>query len=339
MTSAVGQWSEAFARAGVEAVVAYDWDGPRAPGERATWVRVSHRGPLKERVPIDLRHVLHDADLLVLHSGWTLHNLKAAADARAVGVPYILEPRGAYDPHIVRRKRFLKKLWWRFGERALVEDAAAIHVFFEEERVHLEAIGYRGPVVVAPNGVDPGPIGWSGGGGYVLWLGRFDPEHKGLDLLLGGMAKLPPEQRPLVRINGPDWRGRRARVERLIRELDIEKRVLLGPPVYGPAKKVLLSRCDAFIYPSRWDACPNATLEAVAMGIPTIVTPYPLGVSLARQGAAILVDRDPAGIADGLRQVAGDVSEIGRRASLVAAQGFDWDHVARLWLEQVGALV
>ena len=34
---------------------------------------------------------------------------------------------------------------------------------------------------------------------------------------------------------------------------------------------------------SRWDACPNAVLEAVALGVPTLVTPYPLGRFLARR--------------------------------------------------------
>ena len=54
---------------------------------------------------------------------------------------------------------------------------------------------------------------WDGGsGGYVLWLGRFDPEHKGLDLLLQALALLPSRERPTLRIHGPDWRGRKQKV-------------------------------------------------------------------------------------------------------------------------------
>src|SRR5436853_7577539 len=46
-------------------------------------------------------------------------------------------------------------------------------------------------------------------GGYVLWIGSFDPEHKDLDLLLQAIARLPSVRRPAVGLHGPDWRGRK----------------------------------------------------------------------------------------------------------------------------------
>ncbi|CAN5700580.1 glycosyltransferase [soil metagenome] len=342
MTSAVKKWSQGFVNAGAEAVIAYD-EGVDVPASSGVeWRRVRHAGRPRLKWPIGLEDILRGADLLVLHSGWTIHNLRAAAIARKMGVGYVLEPRGAYDPHIVNRKRLLKKGWWLAWEKRLVQQARAIHVFFEAERAHLDALGYRGPVIVASNGVEP-PAGlrWDGGSGaYVLWLGRFDPEHKGLDLLLEGMRIVPPTERPHLRLNGPDWRSRKARVVAMVDELGLKEWVTVGEAVYGVAKRNMLATASGFVYPSRWDACPNSALEAVSIGLPTLVTPYPLGQFFAARGGALLAEADAAGLADGLRRlVSPEAAAIGGRGAELVRAELGWDSVARSWLEQAEELV
>jgi glycosyltransferase involved in cell wall biosynthesis len=294
------------------------------------------------KLPLGLEDILEGADLLVLHSGWIVHNLRAAAVARRMGVGYVLEPRGAYDPHIVRRKALLKKAWWTAWEHKLVTEARAVHVFFEPETRHLDAIGYRGPVIVASNGVDaPRDVHWDGGsGGYVLWLGRFDPEHKGLDLLLAGMHLLPPAKRPVLRLHGPDWRARKGRVAAMVRRLELESWVTVGEPVYGPAKHKMLTEAAGFVYPSRWDACPNSVLESVAVGLPTLATPYPLGSYLADAGGAFVASATPDSLATGLAELRSPrAGEVARTGSQLVSDELTWDAVARTWLEQAGALV
>jgi glycosyltransferase involved in cell wall biosynthesis len=256
-----------------------------------------------------------------------------------VGTPYILEPRGAYDPHIVARRRDIKRLWWRIAERRLVHEAAAIHVFYEEERSALEALGYRGAVVVVPNGTAANEgIRWMGGGGYLLFLGRFDVQHKGLDLLLEGLASLPARERPLVRLHGSDHaKGGRRALQKLVNRYELETWIRIGEPIFGRDKQHALAACDGFVYPSRWDACPNAVLEAVGIGIPTVATPYPLARDLADQGAVILAPATAAGIADGLRELARDPvrQAVAARGPDVISRSYAWEKVGRSWLEQV----
>lgn len=346
ITGANRRWSRGLARAGAQVVIAYH-DGVEPAGEPAPgieWRRVRHAGPEALKIPLDLSDVLRGADLLVLHSAWTMHNVRAASCARGLGVPYVLEPRGAYDPHIVSRKRLLKRGWWLACERMLVLGARGIHVFFEQEQAHLHALGWHGPFVVAPNGVEPPPAGlaWDGGsGGYVLWLGRFDPEHKGLDLLLCAMRMLPSSERPMLRLHGPDWRGRKAGVRDTVREYELDEWVTIGEPLHGRAKYEAMSRATGFVYPSRWEAFGNSTAEAASLGVPVLATPYPLGRYLASQGAAVLADATPQGLAAGLRAL-GDSSTaagVGRRAAQVAREELSWDEVARRWLAQAGALL
>jgi glycosyltransferase involved in cell wall biosynthesis len=346
MTGAVKQWSKGFARHGARATIAFD-EGSIPESNGVAFQKVRHTGLGDLRVPTELREVLSDADVLVLHSGWTPRNIKAAATARKMGVPYILEPRGAYDPHIVKRRRFVKGAWWLAWEKELVQNALAIHAFFEPEKEHFKAIGYNGPVVIASNGVVEPTHHWDGGsGGYVLWLGRFDPEHKGLDILLEAMRLLPEDERPRLQINGPEsgqtklGGNKKKKVAGMVDELGLGRWVSLGPAVYGDEKKEMLAKAKGFVYPSRWDACPNSTLESVSMGIPTLATPYPLGTYLAERGGAVLADASPEGLAEGLRTLSSDgAGEIGARGADVTATELTWDAVSRQWLDQVEELL
>lgn len=329
-----------MAELGAEVVIAYEPNGQHAPPKgRVRWEPVRHRGPDRFRVPVELEELIRDSDVLVLHSGWTAHNLRAAAMARRTGIPYVLEPRGAYDPHIVRRHRMAKALWWRARERKLVRLARAIHVFFPQEIDHLTALGYRGNVIISSNGVDVQDVGGGSAERHdVLWLGRFDPQHKGLDVLLHGIARFPAGQRPCVRLHGPDWRGRKGKVMEMVIDLGLTDDVVIGDAVYGEEKRKLLLRSAGFVYPSRWDACPNAVLEAVALGLPTLTGPYPLGAYLASKGGAFRANASPLAIELGLRALLGHGAvDVGRQGAQVVAHDLSWTSVAASWLRQLEA--
>jgi glycosyltransferase involved in cell wall biosynthesis len=342
ITNSVRRLSEAWVRAGAEPVIAFDGHGRPFREDGIEWRPVRHVGRGRARLPIRLAATLRSADVLVLNSAWTIGNLTLGVAARRRAVPYVLAPRGAYDPLIVSRGRRRKRMWWLLFERRLVRLAAAVHVFFPAQRHHLEALGYGGPFVVAPNGVTvPEGVEWDGGSGdYVLYLGRFDPEHKGLDLLLRGLATLPEAARPTVLLHGPDWRGGKEAVIDLIARLKLRENVDVGPPLYGEQKWTVLSRAAAFVYPSRWEGFGNSLAEAAAVGVPAMATPYPLALHLAAEGACTVVDPEPEAIGAWLAEVGrerGAVADPPRSASVRDELG--WDAVAGLWLDQLGTIV
>jgi glycosyltransferase involved in cell wall biosynthesis len=223
-----------------------------------------------------------------------------------------------------------------------VHEARAVHVFFDPEKTHLHALGYGGPFVVASNGRQaPEGETWDGGSGeYLLWLGRFDPEHKGLDILLDAMARISPAERPALKLHGPDWRDRKKRVRDLVEKLDLKASVTVGEAVYGNEKRSLLTRARGFVYPSRWDACPNAVLESTSLGIPTLTGPYPLGRFFEERGAAFVAGDEAGSLADGIKRLmspdAVDMAPIGAE---VVLRELSWDHVARSWLTQTEELL
>jgi len=217
-----------------------------------------------------------------------------------------------------------------------------VHCFFGEEQDYLRRLGVDVPVVVAPNGFSvDGATTWQGSReGNVVWLGRFDPECKGLDLLLAAMRLLPRDERPRLAMHGPDWNGQKSIVIRLTGELGLEDWVTVGEAVYGDDKSRLLESAAGFVYPSRWEAFGLSVVEAVSLGIPTLVTPYPLGRFLAGEAGAILAELTAPALADGLRRLRAPESvEVGKRGAALVREAFSWNVVAESWLEQVEGLL
>ncbi|MDQ2912141.1 MAG: glycosyltransferase [Chloroflexota bacterium] len=342
ITNAVRKLSAAMARSGTATTIACEGAVPDSPSSGVRWEAIQHDGRGLLRRPSGLGSLLREHDVVILHSGWSGHNVYAARGARAVGVPYVLAPRGAYNPRILRRKRVVKMMWFAAFERGLLAHARATHVFFESERADLAALGYLGSLLIAPNGVEPpANVRWDGGsGGYVLWLGRFDAEHKGLDLLLQALALIPAEERPPLRLHGPDWRGQKRKMRVMVSALDLDRHVTIGEPAYGQAKWELMRSAIGFAYPSRWEAFGNAPAEAASIGVPTLMTPYPLGRYLASGGGAVLADATAESLSRGLRTLTSkDAAEVGRAGARVLASEMTWAQSAASWRTRLDALL
>lgn len=278
----------------------------------------------------------------MVHGGWLIGNLAVGRACLDTGIPFVVTTHGVYVREVLQRRTLVKRVWMATLERRHLARAAAVHVFFPEEQASMEAaMKIRVPTIVAPNGIDyPEGASWTGRGGYLLWLGRFDPVTKGLDLLVRAIERIPESRRPELRLHGPDWRDHKEKVRRLVRELGIERWVVIGDPVYGDEKWQLISDASACVYPSRWDACPVAVAEAAAVGVPTLVTRYPLGNFLAARNAAIQVDPDARSIAEAIpRLMSSENVELGRNAAAVARSHLSWDAVAASWLQQLREVI
>jgi glycosyltransferase involved in cell wall biosynthesis len=220
----------------------------------------------------------------------------------------------------------------------MVEQAAAVHIFFREEPTILP--GHL-PLVVVPNGIEPpAAMEWDGGSsGSMTWLGRFDIEHKGLDLLVDAVDLLPSRSRPSIDLYGHDWLGGRGRMARHIHERGLGGWLRLHPPILGRDKWDVLAASRGFVYPSRWEAYGLAPAEAASIGLPSLVTPFPLARILASRGAATLTDATPRALAEGLETFGASTSTTPTSGVMVMKEVFSWPVVARSWRDQVAAFL
>jgi glycosyltransferase involved in cell wall biosynthesis len=101
----------------------------------------------------------------------------------------------------------------------------------------------------------------------VVSVGRLT-RPKGYPHLLAALSLIPPGERPLALIvgDGPDLKDLRCLAAALKLDEDVQ---FLGTRSDIPA---LLSAADVFVLASLWEGLPLALLEAMAAGLPSVVT-------------------------------------------------------------------
>jgi glycogen synthase len=167
--------------------------------------------------------------------------------------------------------------------------------------------------------------------GFLLYFGRLDVYHKGLDTLLDAIAILVKERPDLeVRIAG---RGKDLeRVAALARSLGIEKNVRLLGAVSDDERNALFAGAEVQLMPSRFEGFGLAAAEAMAAGVPLVASDagsLPEVVDAPRGGVIV-----PTGDAKALAKATGQLLDNpGTRAALSSsaresARRFQWRAVA-----------
>lgn len=183
-------------------------------------------------------------------------------------------------------------------------------------------------VVTIPRGVDldtfsPGPRPVRGAELGLVAVGRLS-RAKNFDNLLRAVALLGARGtrvRLTVAGQGPD----RERLQALAAELELQDRVRLLPPVEDVAE--LLGEHDVFVMPSRWEGLGNSLVEALACGLPVVVSDIPTFREVVPDPVAWVDPLSPDSIADGLAQAASlspaELTERGRRSRDRAVAAYD----------------
>ncbi|MFC6223335.1 glycosyltransferase family 4 protein [Hymenobacter artigasi] len=226
----------------------------------------------------------------------------------ALDIPYVLTPHGSYSP-AARRKSWLTKLAYAFlFEGYLLRHSARVHCLGLSEVTGVEHMSHTVRTSLMPYGFEPPqavlPLFPAARGRFrVGFCGRLDDNHKGLDCLLAGFAefaRLVPEAELWVIGDGPD----RQLVADWAAEAPEGSVQLLGSR-YGDEKIALLGQLDVFAHTSHYEGLPTAVLEAVALGIPCVVTEATnLGSYVREFGCGeVLATASPALLTDALHRL------------------------------------
>jgi UDP-glucose:(heptosyl)LPS alpha-1,3-glucosyltransferase len=274
--------------------------------ERFDWVQ-SH-----ERIPGCAVYRAGDG----VHRQWLAYRAAAAGplERLALGVH-------PYHRYLCEAERRL------FAHRALRVVICNSRMVREDIRRHFSVAAEKLRVIY--NGVDlahfqPAPRRAGGARSAFLFVGSGFA-RKGLDTVLRALARVPEAE--LV-VAGRDRAARRYAA--LAARLGVAPRVrLLGGvedvrPLYAAA--------DCFILPTLYDPFPNAALEALAMGVPVIVSRRCGAAELVREGENgwLCEPRDAPGLA-ALMRLAAERARSGtpRDAARASAERFGIDTMAR----------
>jgi glycosyltransferase involved in cell wall biosynthesis len=239
-------------------------------------------------------------DAAFVHGLWLFNGHGFAVGWRGTGQPYYVLPHGMLDPWFRQAyplKHYKKQLYWWWREARLLHEAAAVLFTAEEER-RLARGTFRPYHVrehVIPYGITEPPAPHPaqraafaarcpdlGDRPCLLFLGRLH-DKKGVDLLLrayGRFAASPPpsgEPIPDLVLAGP---FASAAYEDTVRRLAAEigaagplaGRIHFPGPLAGDAKWGAFRRAAAFVLPSHQENFGIAVAEALACGLPVLIS-------------------------------------------------------------------
>lgn len=300
---------------------------------------------LPEQLKADILNNVHRLDGLVLHGTYNPATVAMQHLAKRAGIPYIFIPHDPYPPALRCHHAVRKWVFWHLFESRLIRNAAAIQLLDESHERYLRELGCRTAVEVIPNGCEvenlerlPDPLRRPGSVRplRMLFLGRVDRNHKGLDLLIDGFARwsagTATDGRELeLVITGKDW-GDRGELKQLADSRGVGDRVSFTGERKEHAMEIL-AEADLVVLPSRFDGFGLCIVEAMMAGRPVLVSTQ-AGVSshVARSGAGWLIDPDVEAIRNGIATALQSVDEwpaMGAKGRDYVLGQLTWEHAAK----------
>ena len=227
-------------------------------------------------------------DCVIVNGIWQYLSFAAWRRYAGSSIPYFVFPHGMLDPWFKETfpiKHLKKWLYWPWAEYRVLRDAAAVIFTSEEERLQARKSFwlYRAREKVSPLGIETPEISPSVGSeffsGYpqlqntrnFLFLGRLHPK-KGCDILLDAFAKVrSPDSTSLI-FAGPDQIGWETALRQQVERLNLADRVVFTGMLRGAMKQGALASADAFILPSHQENFGISVVEALAAGVPVLIS-------------------------------------------------------------------
>jgi glycosyltransferase involved in cell wall biosynthesis len=296
-----------------------------------------------------LRRLIPEVDIVHLHDVWDSLVRAAGAQARRSGKPYVLQPNDSLNPWSLGQKRLKKRLGLALAYRQVIEGSSAVIFGHSEEKRLAAQSGLRIEPVVAGLGgvfqeeVEPLPapgrfferVPQLRGRPFVVFLSRLHPK-KGLDFLAEGFAvaarSVPDVQLVVI---GHD-EGASEDFQRRISRHGLADRVHLVGPMHGHDKWEAYRDAVCLCLPSRDEAFTVTIVEALASGLPVVISETCHFDEVCEYQAGFIVPLEPAKIGKALIRLCTDHAlrdRMSQSAKRLFADRLCFNQVARDVLE------
>jgi glycosyltransferase involved in cell wall biosynthesis len=283
-----------------------------------------------------LLELLKRYDIVIFHSNYIINHVKIAKLLKLNGIPYVIVPRGGFTKGSKNIKKWKKKLADILIFNKFFNSPDAIQFLTNMERD--ESVHKTSWDFILPNGINVPKINKEvsiDGDIKIVFIGRLDIYHKGLDMLVEAISLNKPrliEENVFINLYGPDIRNSKRELLQMIKSYGIENIIEINGAVFEKDKTKVLCNADIFIQTSRFEGLPMGVLEALSLGVPCILTP---GTNLSSEvkdyNAGIEVMLNPNSISNGIIEMIENIknnNELSQNA-ISLAKKYSWNNIAK----------
>lgn len=280
-------------------------------------------------------------DLVVFHGVYITEYLNIYKQLIEKNIPYVIVPRVSLTKGAQSQKRIKKKIANVLFFNRFINKASAIHFLTKNEKKLSRNFEHKSFVV--GNGIDLPESKTTATNKKVtnlIYTGRYDINHKGLDLLLLAINSIKGflENRE-VQINfyGSNYKDGKNKLQNFIKSNKLDSFVKINKAVFGTEKEDILREADVFLATSRFEGQPMAVLEAMSYGIPCILTDGTnMLEDLIEYDAGWATKLNPDDIAESIVKALKSPSEVinkGKNARKLIEENYTWERVAEKTIE------
>ncbi len=287
-----------------------------------------------------LKQHVSSYDLLHLHSLWLYPNWVASRAAVQAGVPYLVRPAGSLEPWCMQTSGWLKRIYLQLIERRVLDQAARIHAVSRQEAQNIKPYGFQTSVLEVPNGIELDDYRFTSGksadrlrweippeGKVVLFLSRIHPKKNLTFLGQVFRALLETDENYFLVVAGPDNNTYAQEVKRYYAKLGIAKRCRFTGEVKGAEKSQVYQLSDIFVLPTHSENFGVVVLEALAAGLPAVVSTNAPWAELEEYQAGRWLDLEEDDFVRAIQGIMEAPEEYAYRAKKLAA-AYSWEQVS-----------
>jgi len=241
---------------------------------------------------------------------------------------------------MLNRSRWLKKAVWALGQGSVLRNSACLHATSEIEYRDIRRKGLSAPVAIIPIVIETPSeqklLEHTCEPRRLLYLSRIHPQ-KGIDILLRAWARIerhfPGWELYIV---GPDNGEYLLQMQALAKDLRIE-RVTFPGPAYGYEKSQAYWSAELFVLPTHSENFGLVVAEALAHGVPAIVSKGAPWSGLEKEKCGWWVDIRVEPLTECLREAMSKSSEelfdMGTQGRHWMKRDFSWERIGKMMHE------
>lgn len=300
---------------------------------------------------------IREFDLLHIHYFFSYPTIIAAYYANKYRIPYILRPAGMLSEICLKKSMLKKKIYTSLFGRRNINHAAIIHFANKDELYAAKVYRVNNRHLVLPNGLDLEKFRnleslkglfrkdypQFNGKKIILFLSRIDP-LKGLDLLIPALKILSGKRNDFIFVlAGAKNNNEGRQLKDALTKSALTTLTILPGFCDEKTKMRILADSDIFVLPSYHESFGMAVAEAMAAGLPVVISNRVNIYKLIEDyRAGIVVELDSGNIAFALDRLLsnGQLRKVmGVRGRRLVQENFDIKNIAKQMIKVYSNLI